>query len=691
MAASTLSAANTGGVATTAGNYNPASFKAAPAGSYEAQLYNATPAAQAAAKPAPVTPPGGPSTSAPVATSSAAQADYAAKQSSFADMQAANAAQASQVQQKQMADAQAKQVADTAAQAQANINTQNHQKQQEITAKNAALGVAVPNYGDKVAGSDQTAKFNPNTGAPLTPPAPTAADKTASDLASSATTYAQGKSDLMTAEDSLVASTKTQLDSIANGTFPLNVFQQGLINSVNAQLASSVQSQTVANAAYTGAATESGFRQGGEYTPVQYAGQIANAVSYGIAKIQELDGKAAATIADLQDKFNTQNYDMVTKSYDLLQKQLDGKSSALKDMYDTVTSTLKDARDQQQKAADKVSAIALEAAKNGATPDVQAKINASPNESAAIAAAGDFLQTATGTMGDYLQYKRDATTKGLVPMDYQTYKDQQDAKAASLKVKEAYNTAYASEAGKTAATQASGGGGGYNGTTQKQQISMEQQYRQILGKEFSARTGALGTENAKVNQANHLNSLFSQYYDPKTGNYNIPTAQYAEIVTGLANLISPTGAGSDQQIKDLNAMTAKGDLNGAIQYITGVPQNGNTQDIIKNLVDTVDRQATTAQSNRQAALDNMKNLAPTDLDPARVDSLNKATNMVTYTGQDRVSKANVNSFLDAHGNETIQTADGPHSWWYLIPKLAETPGATPMDIESYLKGMGKLQ
>lgn len=312
--------------------------------------------------------------------------------------------------------------------------------------------------------------------------------------------------------------------------------------------------------------------------------------------------------------------------------------------------------------------ISEAAAKNGAPSDIMAKVNSAKSVQEAIDASGGWLQSASGTLGDYLQYKRDAQAKGLTPLDYTGYQDMQNTKAAQQKASEAYAT----EAAKNSADINSS-------KSTKAQQQLEQQYRQVLTKEFSARTGSLGIENAKVSQANHLNSLFTQYYDPKTGDYNIPPAQYAELAIGLANLVSPQGNSSDADRAEIKSHTAKGDIAGALTYITGTPWTGNTQSIIKNLVDSVDRQAETATRNRQVSLDNLKSLAPTDLDPARADKLNQATKMTPYEGQDRISKTNVNNYVKANPGKAED-----------IAKLYEVPGATDQKIEAYLIANGEI-
>lgn len=169
------------------------------------------------------------------------------------------------------------------------------------------------------------------------------------------------------------------------------------------------------------------------------------------------------------------------------------------------------------------------------------------------------------------------------------------------------------------------------GTTQynKNQDKLEQQYRAVLLKEVSNRSGGLGLQDQKVNQAIHLKALADSYSDGK-GNYNIPKAQYAELAIGLANLISPTGSTAESDRREIMSKTASGDIKGAIQFITGTPQNGNSQAIIKNLVDSIDRQGAVSEDLRNQAVSFLHGLAPTGLDQSRIDTLEKGS-LSSYT------------------------------------------------------------
>lgn len=144
--------------------------------------------------------------------------------------------------------------------------------------------------------------------------------------------------------------------------------------------------------------------------------------------------------------------------------------------------------------------------------------------------------------------------------------------------------------------------------------TLEQNYGNDIST-MKSRSGTYGQQDQKVAQAAHLRTMVNQYLDPKTGEYKVPQAQYTELVMGLANLLSASGTADAETREKLESMTSKGKFNQAVQYVTGVPQTGNTQAIIKNLVDSIDRQGMTAQQIRDNELSQVK--PSVDLPPER--------------------------------------------------------------------------
>lgn len=420
-----------------------------------------------------------------------------------------------------------------------------------------------------------------------------------------------------------------------------------------------------ANAASQGALFRSGAAQGDAYAQNQQNYQIQQ----GVSALADLATKKQTAILAAKQAGQTQDFQLQDKINQQIDSIAKDQAAAGQKVSDAIMAAQTKANDAKIQATKDTTMSDLYS-KGVTDPATMLQKLKSQGIDSSLKEVSDNIALlsgvgGTGAIGDYNLYKAQTLQKGLTPVDYMTFKDQQDAKDAKQKADDAYATAYNSEKGKDAA------GGGSDSDTNQQKL--EQQGRQVIAKEFSARTGALGIENAKVDQANHLNSLFQQYYDPKTGNYNIPSNQYNEVAIGLANLVSSGGSAGETTIANINAATAKGDINKAIQYATGAPQNGNTQAMIKNALDSIDRQAMTAVRNRQAALDNMTDLLPTDLDQDRKDALIKATQMVKYEGEDRVAKSSVDQFTKAHPEHGDD-----------IAKLYEVPGATDSDVLDYI-------
>lgn len=184
----------------------------------------------------------------------------------------------------------------------------------------------------------------------------------------------------------------------------------------------------------------------------------------------------------------------------------------------------------------------------------------------------------------------------------------------------------------------------------KQQQSLEQQFRGILAKEFSSRSGTYGLNDSKVSQANKIAAIFNQAYDSKTGNYNLNSSQYGELAEGLASLVSGSSSGaSDSDVALLRTATAKGDWNKIFTYVTGEPANGSTQAIINSLAASVDREAKQAESDRAIDEQKLIGLAPTDLDPKRIQQLIKSQS-IPFIGIDGVSKTSTSDSLGSSGS-----------------------------------------
>lgn len=167
----------------------------------------------------------------------------------------------------------------------------------------------------------------------------------------------------------------------------------------------------------------------------------------------------------------------------------------------------------------------------------------------------------------------------------------------------------------------------------KQQDALEKQYADRLQKVVSFRSGGLGLQDSKVDQAIDLRTLMNQYYDPKTDTYNVPPAQHSEIALGLARLVSPQGTVPIELEKQIRQSTGREALAQALIYAGADPAQvgGPTQSVVKMFKDSIDRQGNTAERLRDQYINGLKGLKPTSLSQDRVDRLNKAELTSSYS------------------------------------------------------------
>lgn len=381
-------------------------------------------------------------------------------------------------------------------------------------------------------------------------------------------------------------------------------------------------------------------------------------ITAGISALADLSNKEAMAITQAQIAGDNQDFQLQEKINSTIEDIRKEKQNAIIKMADDLTTA-------KNKITDQITQIALDAKKNGADDATVAAIEASTDVNGAISVAGDSLHTMTGDFANYPQYKQDMQSKGLVPLsatDWLAQKQKDDAK-------QKFNDAYNAEAGKNAADVNSE-------KSDKVQQGLEKDFKNTLLKEFSSRSGTYGLNDAKVSQANKLAVLFDQAYDPKTGNYNLASSQYGELVTGLASLISNSpGGGSDADIANLKIDTAKGDWNKIYTFLTGSPSNASTQDVFKLLAQSVDREARQAEADRATDENKLIGLAPTDLDPARRDALIKAQS-IAYKGIQGISdpKSQVLSYTTSHPDQAEK-----------IAQAGEIPGMTPEKIWQFIQ------
>ncbi len=282
----------------------------------------------------------------PVITAKAAEDDYAKKLATFnslkSQVQNQKSVLAQQAAQKAADDAQKE-----AIDAKNKLDTTNANTAATKAAADKAVADAKLTAAKSLGQSDTTTTSSTDNSAVSTTPTQTTTD-TSQTLPNSTNTLLNNEgSALSTIQDektSAFEDYKSQVSQILNGTFPLSSTESALVGATMASFDRQKQDQAQANKAYEGSVAESSFRNGGEYTPVQAAGQLATAISTGVQKIANLDAQAAKTVADLEQGFMKQDYEMVNNLYEKLDKQLTDKSNSIKSIFDAAMAAEKDQR-----------------------------------------------------------------------------------------------------------------------------------------------------------------------------------------------------------------------------------------------------------------------------------------------------------------------------------------------------------
>jgi len=156
---------------------------------------------------------------------------------------------------------------------------------------------------------------------------------------------------------------------------------------------------------------------------------------------------------------------------------------------------------------------------------------------------------------------------------------------------------------------------------QARQDKLEKTYQDRVQRVVAARTGGLGLQDQKVDQAIHLRSMINQSWNPQTKTYELPEMQQGELVMGLANLVSGSSVSNIEQLKSITPKTARGDAAHLISYWTGKPLTTQPQEMIKNLISSIDRQGQVSQKLRDKYTEGLKNLVPSGLNKERADQI----------------------------------------------------------------------
>ncbi|MGH7249511.1 MAG: hypothetical protein ACREGC_00900, partial [Minisyncoccia bacterium] len=144
---------------------------------------------------------------------------------------------------------------------------------------------------------------------------------------------------------------QSQIQQIMSGSFPLTPSQQAQVNATQASFNALKTQQDLINRNFEGqirvAAASSGLNM---TAPQVELGQIKNAMDSGVAQISAIDTQASKAIADLQQGFMTQDYDLINASYSAASKLFSDKTQAIQDMNTNVQNATNQALEMHKQA-----------------------------------------------------------------------------------------------------------------------------------------------------------------------------------------------------------------------------------------------------------------------------------------------------------------------------------------------------
>ncbi len=143
---------------------------------------------------------------------------------------------------------------------------------------------------------------------------------------------------------------KNQVSQLQNGTFPLTPSQQSQVDALQKKFDVIKAQQEIANRNFTSGTTQIGITKGlNRYAPQIAQGEIQAAINSGIQKIADIESQASDAVSKLQQGFETQDFDMISKAYEAYSSYVNQKDSTLKSMISEVDAKEKDLRDYNYK------------------------------------------------------------------------------------------------------------------------------------------------------------------------------------------------------------------------------------------------------------------------------------------------------------------------------------------------------
>lgn len=218
-----------------------------------------------------------------------------------------------------------------------------------------------------------------------------------------------------------------KLNQAVNGQFPLTPNQQAQIDGIKTVYGNLIKLQEKANANLTGGTTVAQNLYGIGNTMIAQ-GEIKGVIDAGIDKVAELQSRMNSDVAKMTAAFESDNLEALKEAYNAYANNAKELQNNIDQMQQTATTIARDAKQQRAQAElaidNDIRGLIDTATANGATvQQLESMREALLNHdyTAAAKAGGDALMTASGVVGEYYAYARDAKSRGIVPMTMDDY------------------------------------------------------------------------------------------------------------------------------------------------------------------------------------------------------------------------------------------------------------------------------
>jgi len=218
-----------------------------------------------------------------------------------------------------------------------------------------------------------------------------------------------------------------KLNQAINGQYPLTPNQQAQIDAIKATYGNLIKLQEKANANLTGGTTVAQNLYGIGNTMIAQ-GEIKGVIDAGIEKVAEIQSRMNNDVAKMTLAFESDNLQDLKDAYNAYANNAKELQNNIDQMQQTATTIARDAKQQRAQAElaidNDIRGLIDTATANGATvQQLESMREALLNHdyTAAAKAGGDALMTASGVVGEYYAYARDAKSRGIVPMTMDDY------------------------------------------------------------------------------------------------------------------------------------------------------------------------------------------------------------------------------------------------------------------------------